>query len=160
MPSSVYFLGDLGQCSQAADRLTKKQVNPEIESDYERGPDENQSTRIKGETVPSLYLLFLFSLFAVFQEQHRHLLHWPMFHSEVDMTAIEQIECSVLNVLQVTLRTCNRLQKYSPLHPHDPTTSHVSYFFSFSQAIQMISQVQWIVLLVLSMDLFSERVSC
>lgn len=44
------FIGDLVQCSEAADRLTKKQVNAEIESDYERGPDENQSTQITGKS--------------------------------------------------------------------------------------------------------------
>ncbi|CAF4947720.1 unnamed protein product, partial [Rotaria socialis] len=30
------------QCSAAADRLTKKTVNPEIESDYERNNNMNQ----------------------------------------------------------------------------------------------------------------------
>ena len=39
---STYFVGSLLQCSEAADRLTKKMVNPEIESDYERNCNENQ----------------------------------------------------------------------------------------------------------------------
>ncbi|CAF4481351.1 unnamed protein product, partial [Rotaria magnacalcarata] len=34
--------GSLSQCSAAADRLTKKTVNPEIESDYERNNNMNQ----------------------------------------------------------------------------------------------------------------------
>lgn len=39
---STYFTGSLLQCSKAADRLTKKTVNPEIESDYERTCNDNQ----------------------------------------------------------------------------------------------------------------------
>ena len=42
---STYFVGSLLQCSEAADRLTKKTVNPEIESDYERNCNENQLKR-------------------------------------------------------------------------------------------------------------------
>ncbi|UJR19136.1 hypothetical protein I4U23_022266 [Adineta vaga] len=39
--------GTLLECSQAADRLTKKNVNPEIESDYERNNEENLPKRHK-----------------------------------------------------------------------------------------------------------------
>ncbi|CAF3412181.1 unnamed protein product [Rotaria socialis] len=39
--------GTLSQCSRAADQLAKKTVNPEIESDYERSGNENQSKQHK-----------------------------------------------------------------------------------------------------------------
>ena len=58
----LIFKGDLAQCSAAADRLTKKQVNPDIESDYERGSDENQSTQITGKTSVSASSTALFFL--------------------------------------------------------------------------------------------------
>lgn len=38
----IFFVGSFLHCSEAADRLTKKKVNPEIESDYERNCNENQ----------------------------------------------------------------------------------------------------------------------
>ena len=66
MPVLFVSAGDLLQCSQAADRLTKKQVNPDIESDYERGPDENQPTQITGETISFRHALFLSSMFPLF----------------------------------------------------------------------------------------------
>ena len=34
------------ECSRAADRLTKKHVNPEIESDYKRASDENDPKQL------------------------------------------------------------------------------------------------------------------
>ena len=43
------LIGSLSQCSKAADQLTKKQVNPEIESDYERSTDENVSKQCTGK---------------------------------------------------------------------------------------------------------------
>ncbi|CAM4839707.1 unnamed protein product [Rotaria magnacalcarata] len=39
--------GTLSQCSRAADQLAKKTANPEIESDYERSGNENQSKQHK-----------------------------------------------------------------------------------------------------------------
>ena len=66
MPVLFVSVGDLLQCSQAADRLTKKQVNPDIESDYERGLDKNQPTQITGKTIPFHHALSLSSMFLLF----------------------------------------------------------------------------------------------
>ncbi|CAF1483606.1 unnamed protein product [Adineta ricciae] len=48
--------GTLMECGHAADQLTRKTVNPEIESDYERHDDENSSKRHKRNPpeIPSL----------------------------------------------------------------------------------------------------------
>ena len=40
-----HFQRQFTQCSKAADQLTKKAINPEIESDYERVGDENRSKK-------------------------------------------------------------------------------------------------------------------
>jgi hypothetical protein len=37
------------ECSKAADQLTKKTINPEIESDYERHNEENAPKRQKSK---------------------------------------------------------------------------------------------------------------
>ena len=50
------------ECSQAADRLTKKTVNPEIESDYERGNDENPPKRQKSKENINYFIIFYFTL--------------------------------------------------------------------------------------------------
>jgi hypothetical protein len=51
--SCYLFIGSFQLCSKAADRLTKKRVNREIESDYERA-DENRSTAPLGMTCYSI----------------------------------------------------------------------------------------------------------
>ncbi len=55
-------IGNLEQCSHAADRLTKKNVNPEIESDYERAPDENQPK----QSTSKISLAFMYLFFPMF----------------------------------------------------------------------------------------------
>lgn len=48
------FVGSFQRCSKAADRMEKKRVNPDIESDYERA-DENRSTVSLGK---NLFIVF------------------------------------------------------------------------------------------------------
>jgi hypothetical protein len=51
------------QCSRAVDQLTKKTIHPEIESDYERNIDENQSEQhpSKNSVIINLYCLLFYS---------------------------------------------------------------------------------------------------
>ena len=139
IPFLLIFKGDLAQCSEAADRLTKKQVNPEIESDYERGPDENQSTQITGKTSVSASstALFFLCLDLATTSTITTLRNVPFGgRSLYDW----KLECSFLNAaLQFTPRMFNRSQH---LHPrlHDPMIVRVRLFFSFNHWIQMLFQ--------------------
>ena len=65
-PASIDLLisvGNLLQCSRAADQLTKKMVNSEIESDYERNVDKNQSKQNSRKTYYHFILPFALFIF-------------------------------------------------------------------------------------------------
>ncbi len=65
----LFYKGTLAQCSKFADRMEKKQVHPEIESDYERVRDENQPEQPIGEIPLALiyrsFVVFLFLIIVI-----------------------------------------------------------------------------------------------